>query len=194
MISGFEFPFAFVGQFGSRCKHGICPGEKICFCHCTGGEVVPPWLEDGHLHCMDVINAIVGIQGAKCIAHHLRIVFCIYQNAQTIFKVNDVKYIIRYDEAVPRSKAIRHPSGKIKSMFYKHQRIFTEFLCFFELFHDEVAVFLCAVFHLCIVVVQIFGRITPGFSKSLQNFIFTEFMCICSLLCIRTCPVLDLCT
>lgn len=26
------------------------------------------------------------------------------QNAQTIFGVNDVKYIIRYDEAVPRSK------------------------------------------------------------------------------------------
>lgn len=101
-----------------------------------------------------------------------------------------MKYIIRYDEAVPRSKAIRYPSGKIKSLFYKHQRIFTEFLCFFELFYDEVAVFLCAVFHLHIVVIQICSRITPGFSKSFQNFVFTEFMCICSLLCIRTCPIL----
>lgn len=116
------------------------------------------------------------------------------QNAQTIFGVNDVKYIIRYDEVVPRSKAIRYPSGKIKSLFYKHQRIFTEFLCFFELFYDEVAVFLCAVFHLHIVVIQICSRITPGFSKSFQNFVFTEFMCICSLLCIRTCPIPDLST
>ena len=38
------------------------------------------------------------------------------------------------------------------------------------------------------------SRITPGFSKSFQNFVFTEFMCICSLLCIRTCPIPDLST
>ena len=127
------------------------------------------------------------------LAYHSRILFTDFFS-QSLFGVNDVKYIIRYDEAVPRSKAIRYPSGKIKSLFYKHQRIFTEFLCFFELFYDEVAVFLCAVFHLHIVVIQICSRITPGFSKSFQNFVFTEFMCICSLLCIRTCPIPDLST
>ena len=113
-------------------------------------------------------------------------IYCIIEEPSKHYFTEKVSY--------SRSKAIRYPSGKIKSLFYKHQRIFTEFLCFFELFYDEVAVFLCAVFHLRIVVIQICSRITPGFSKSFQNFVFTEFMCICSLLCIRTCPIPDLST
>ena len=45
---------------------------------------------NGKLNFSNVIDAIVDIQCSKCIAHHLRIIFCFYQNTESVLEVDDM--------------------------------------------------------------------------------------------------------
>ncbi len=58
------------------------------------------WLEDGHLHRVDVIDPVIEQHGSKGIAHHPRIVLGLYLYASTVLEVDNLKLSIRDDQAI----------------------------------------------------------------------------------------------
>ena len=104
--------------------------------------------------------------------------------------VDNLKHIIRDDNAVTGSETIFHPAGEVQSLLHHDLRIRAELLRLFHLFHYIGAVSFSAVLHFLIVVVKVLRRIFNIPSKCLFYKIGTELMTVCSLLCIGTCPLI----
>ena len=151
-----EFAFAVVSEFGSRLKKIFSPCKQFLFADGEGADIVPARLEDGHHYGFHIIDPVVGIQGSESVAHHLRVILRFDQNPKTIFEINNLKDLVRYDETVAGAEAVRYPFGEIQSLFNKDQRILAVLSGFFVLFHNKGTVFIRRVRHFRIKEIQIF--------------------------------------
>ena len=172
MCTGTEVSFTFDGEVCRRFQGVFCPVQQGFFFHGEGADVAAAGLEDGHADGFDVVDPVIGIQCPECVTHHLRIVFCFHQDAESVFEVDDVQDLVCNDQAVAGSEGIRNPSGEVQALFHKNLRIAAEFLCFLQLFHDIGAVLVRAVCHFLIIVREGFCGILGSLSQCSQDFVF----------------------
>ena len=191
MVACLEFTLAVIGESRCRLQDCLSPVQEILFADLEGADILPAGLEDRKPYGLDVIETVILIDGSQGVAHHLRILIGIHQNAEAVFEIDNVQHIVCDDHAVAGSEALRHPFGEIQLFLNQDQRIPAVLLCLLDLLDHIGAVLICAFIHLTVKVGQVLGRICRASSQIFLNLVLAKGMCVRALLGVRTSAVHD---
>ena len=104
-------------NYNSEIKGASRMVKVITFGNFKGGNILSPWLVDGHVDIINVVDAIKELHGSKRIALHLRIIGRIYEDSKTVLVIAYSQGAICNDDAVSCSKALFNPAREIYALF-----------------------------------------------------------------------------
>lgn len=95
-----EVPVSCKGKICGRLQHFIRPLVQLILGNLKGGDVLTPWLVDGHADVINVVDVIKELQSTERVAFHLRIVSRIYEYTKTMLVIAYSQGAICNDDAV----------------------------------------------------------------------------------------------
>ena len=145
--TGAVFAFAFEGKLCLGFQRLFRPVPKVGNGNNPGADILPAWLVDGHGNRLNVVETIEDAECAEGVQHHLWIFLAIHQHALAVFEVNNVEQLVRHDEAVAGSEAVRHIAGEVQPLLNEHLGVRAILPGFLDGFQNEFHVAVRIQFH-----------------------------------------------